>query len=87
MIAQPGFSAQDQWQVQLQAQIQLKAEVYVYSDGLTEEQIQRALFLPCRDIEATIAALIKKYGPQARLCVMPEGPQIIPYLLEREVAA
>ena len=87
MIGRPGFSAQDQWQVQLQAQIQLKAEVYVYSDGLTEEQIQRALFLPCRDIEATIAAIIKKYGPQARLCVMPEGPQIIPYLLEREVAA
>jgi nickel-dependent lactate racemase len=87
MIGRPGFSAQDQWQVQLQAQIQLKAEVYVYSDGLTEEQIQRALFLPCRDIEATIAAIIKKYGPQARLCIMPEGPQIIPYLLEREVAA
>ena len=80
MISQPGFSVQDQWQVQIQAQIQRRAEVYVYSDGLTDDQIQQALFLPCRDIEATVAHLQERYGPQARICVMPEGPQLIPYL-------
>jgi lactate racemase len=80
LISQPGFSAQDQWQVQVQAQIQLKADVYVYSDGLTKEQIQGALFTPCRDIEATVEQLLSKYGPQARMCVIPEGPQTIPYL-------
>jgi hypothetical protein len=80
MIARPGFCAQDQWQVQLQAQIQLKADVFVHSDGLTDEQIERALFIPCQDIGSTTASLMKKYGPQARLCVLPEGPQIIPYL-------
>jgi nickel-dependent lactate racemase len=87
MIARPGFCAQDQWQVQLQAQIQMKADVYVYSDGLTDEQIGHALFIPCRDIEATLAALLEKYGPQVRLCAMPEGPQLIPYLREREIVA
>ena len=80
LISQPGFSVQDQWQVQIQAQIQRRAEVYVYSDGLTDDQIQRALFLPCRDIEATVAHLQERYGPQARICVIPEGPQLIPYL-------
>jgi nickel-dependent lactate racemase len=80
MISQPGFSAQDQWQVQIQAQIQRRAEMYVYSDGLTDEQIQMALFLPCRDIATTVENLQKKYGSQARICVMPEGPQLIPYL-------
>ncbi len=40
LISQPGFSVQDQWQVQIQAQIQRRAEVYVYSDGLTDDQIQ-----------------------------------------------
>ncbi len=80
LISQPGFSVQDQWQVQIQAQIQRRAEVYVYSDGLTDEQIQQALFLPCRDLEATVAHLQERYGPQARICVMPEGPQLIPYL-------
>jgi nickel-dependent lactate racemase len=80
MLAQPGFGAQDQWQVQIQALIQLKAQVFVRSDGLTDEQIQRALFTPCHDIEATVNQLLEQYGPQARICVMPEGPQTIAYL-------
>jgi nickel-dependent lactate racemase len=80
LISQPGFSVHDQWQVQIQAQIQLGADVYVYSDGLSDDQIQQALFLPCRDIEATVERLQERYGPQARICVMPEGPQVIPYL-------
>lgn len=36
MVSQPGFEAQDQWQVQLQAQIQMHAEVYIFSDGLSD---------------------------------------------------
>ncbi len=82
MISQPGFTAHDQWQVQVQAQIQGRADVYVYSEGLTDQQIERALFIPCRDIEATVRRLLVKYSPAARLCVMPEGPQLIPYLQE-----
>jgi nickel-dependent lactate racemase len=80
LIAQPGFSAQDQWQVQIQAQIQLHADVYVYSAGLTDAQIERALFKPCRNIEQTVASLQEKHGPEARICVLPEGPQTIAYL-------
>ena len=80
LISEPGFCAQDQWQVQIQAQIQQRAEVYVYSDGLADEQLQQALFIACRDIEQTLAALLKRYGPRARIAVLPEGPQVIPYL-------
>jgi nickel-dependent lactate racemase len=79
-IRSPGFLKQDQWQAQIQAQILLKAEVYVYSDHLTDDQITSALFKPCRSIEATVAELIARYGPGARVCVLPEGPQTIPYL-------
>ena len=80
MISKPGFCAQDQWQIQIQAQIQRRADVYVYSDGLTAEQIERALFIPCSNIEQTVWQLLEKYGSQARICVIPEGPQTIPYL-------
>lgn len=80
MIARPGFSEHDQWQVQIQAQIQQRADVYVYSDGLSEGQIRGALFLPCQDIAGTVAELRARYGPAARVCVMPEGPQTVPYL-------
>jgi nickel-dependent lactate racemase len=78
MLDQPGFNAQDQWQVQVQANIQKKADVYVYSDGLSDEQISRALFIPCRDVSAGVQALAQKYGP--RICVLPDGPLTIAYL-------
>jgi nickel-dependent lactate racemase len=83
MLARPGFSEPDQWQVQIQALIQLRADVYVYSDGLTDQQIEQALFIPCRNIEQTVAQLLAKYGPSARICVIPDGPQTIAYLKEK----
>lgn len=79
-IAQPGFHQPDQWQVQIQAGIQLRSEVQVYSDGLTDAEIEGALFTPCRDISAMLDSLKQKYGPAMRLCIMPEGPQTIAYV-------
>ncbi len=70
---------QDQWQIQIQARIQQKAEVYIYSGGLTPEQVQAAHLIPCMDIAATVEALRGKYGQAARIGVLPEGPQTIPY--------
>lgn len=78
MISAPGFSVQDQWQVQVQAMIQLHADVLVYADGLSDAQIRTALFEPCRNIEETIQRLLVEKGP--RLCVIPDGPQVIPFL-------
>jgi nickel-dependent lactate racemase len=71
---------QDQWQAQIQARIQAKADVYVYTDHLTDQQIRDALLLPCPDIAQTVEALRDKYGRDARIGVLPEGPQTIPYL-------
>jgi len=78
MLAQPGFSSHDQWQVQIQAGIQKRADVYVFSEGLSEDQVREALFIPCRDLVDTLAKLRLRYGP--RLCILPEGPQTIPTL-------
>jgi nickel-dependent lactate racemase len=79
-ICAPGFSQQDQWEAQIQAQIQLKAGVYVYSDYLTDEQVRTALLQPCHSIEKLVSQLLEKYGASARICILPEGPQTIPYL-------
>jgi nickel-dependent lactate racemase len=74
---------QDQWAAQIQARIQLKADVYLYSDGFSDAQIREALLIPCRDIPATVELLRQKYGRDTRICVLPEGPQTIPYLALR----
>ena len=55
-------------------------------EGLSDEQITRALFKPCRDVAATIAALLEQYGPNARVCAMPDGPMTIAYVKETQAA-
>ncbi len=81
-IMAPGFLAQDQWQAQIQAQIQQVAEVYVYSDHLSDGDITAALLRPCRDIGRTVRELAARYGPDTRICVLPEGPQTVPFIPE-----
>jgi len=80
MISAPGFLKQDQWEAQVQAQIQLKADVFVYSEGLSDAQIQAARLCPSRSVEQTVSHLVVKYGPSASICVLPQGPQTIPYV-------
>lgn len=77
-ICSPGFLEQDQWQAQVQAMVQLKAEVHVFSEGVTDKELRSCLLEPCRSIERTLGAMLKKYGGKASICVMPEGPQAIP---------
>jgi lactate racemase len=80
-LATPGFSVHDQWQVQVQAQIQRKARVFVRADGLAPEQIRAAWLEPVDDVEQCVAACLAEAGPRARLAVLPQGPQTIPYIL------
>ena len=80
LLARPGFGEQDQWQVQIQALIQLRSRVFVHSDGLTDAQIEQALFTPCHDIAAEVERLRTVYGSDMRICVMPEGPMTIAYV-------
>ena len=68
------------WQAQIHALICLKADVYFYSHNLSDKQIEDALLRPCRDIETTVAELLCECGPGATICVLPEGPQTIPYV-------
>ncbi len=78
-IRAPGFRCHDQWEAQIQAQIQQKAHVHVYADGLTDEQLREAMVIPCRSIEDRVGELLR-LNPEARIAVLPEGPQTVPYL-------
>jgi nickel-dependent lactate racemase len=77
LIASPGFHEHDQWQVQIQAQVQNHADVFIHSDGLTDQEIRRALFTPIHVSEA-LAELPARYG--SRIGIIPNGPQVIPTL-------
>jgi nickel-dependent lactate racemase len=79
-VRSPGFVRQDMWQVQIHALVCQKANVYFYSANLTDDQIADALLIPCHSVEATVDQLLNKYGRDASICVLPEGPQTIPYV-------
>ena len=70
----------DTWQIYFQALIQQKANVYLFSDKLNEVTIKRALLNPVSNISTLVDELVKRTGTEAKICVLPEGPQTIPYL-------
>ena len=80
MIHEPGFAEPDQWQVQIQAQILKRARVWVKASFLTPEMIRSAHFEPIEDVSEAARMAIEDAGSEARLCVLPRGPQTIPYV-------
>lgn len=70
----------NQWQVQIQAQIQAANRVVMHTSYLTDAELAAAHLEQTGDISATVADALAAAGPGARLCVLPEGPQTIPYL-------
>jgi nickel-dependent lactate racemase len=82
MITAPGYAVPDQWQVQVQAQIQIKARVLVKTTGLPPDAVRAAHFEPVDDVASAVRAELARAGRDATLCVLPQGPQTIPYLKE-----
>jgi lactate racemase len=70
----------DQWQVQIQAQIQARARVIMHTSYLSDADLADAHLSQTADVSETIAAEHRRLGSRARICVLPEGPQTIPYL-------
>lgn len=71
---------QDTWQIFYEVLIQRWATVSLYTDKLDDETVRNALFNPVQDPEALIREILEKYGRDARVCVLPEGPLTIPYI-------
>jgi hypothetical protein len=50
------------------------------SDHLTDADLATAHLTRTTDIAATVAEALGRAGPDARACVLPEGPLTIPYV-------
>ncbi|XVS61549.1 nickel-dependent lactate racemase [Actinosynnema sp. CA-299493] len=72
----------DQWQVQIQARIQSTCRVVMRTSFLSDADLAAAHLEQTDDISATVARALADAGPGARVCVLPEGPQTIPYLAD-----
>ncbi|UWP86614.1 nickel-dependent lactate racemase [Dactylosporangium fulvum] len=72
----------DQWQVQIQARTCTYASVGVHCEGLDAQQLEAAHLDEVPDIGAEVERALHQAGPDARCCVLPEGPQTIPYVAQ-----
>lgn len=79
MINEPGYRLFDQWEAQKQAMIMVKADCYLYS-SLDKETVEQAMLKPVENLDETLKQLMEKYGPNARVAVLPLGPLTIPYV-------
>jgi nickel-dependent lactate racemase len=70
----------DQWQAQVQCQVQSRARVLLHTRGLTTTELAAAHLEPSADVSATVRDELARLGPDATLCILPEGPQTIAYV-------
>ncbi len=70
----------DQWQVQVLARVLDRAKVSVFNSYLSADDLASAHLDASSDVAATVRTALAAAGPDARVCVLPEGPQTIPYL-------
>lgn len=70
----------DQWEAQIQAKILRTARVAVHADGVSDADLRAVGLEPVGDVGAFVSQALQRAGPGARLCVLPDGPQTIPYI-------
>lgn len=83
-IAARAVTVPDQWQVQVLARVLVRARVAICAAGLSDADLSEAGLLATQDVGATVTAEVDRIARiedrTAAVCVLPEGPQTIPYL-------
>jgi nickel-dependent lactate racemase len=76
------FTGMDQWQLLVYAPIRQRAEVYLKTSYLSVSDVRRCQAEPCDNVGETLRSLLGRFGSGSRACILPEGPQTIPYVAE-----
>jgi lactate racemase len=76
-IMRKEFFVPDQWCAQETYQIMVEKNVWVYTEGISSEELERYHFRPIKNIEEKIQSLLAKYGRDARWAIVPDGPMLI----------
>jgi nickel-dependent lactate racemase len=82
MITAPGFFRVDQWEVEELVKVLRKAEVFVYTEGISRQELRRCHVVPIDSVEQGIAKALGRHGPDATITVLPSGPYQIPSVAE-----
>lgn len=69
----------DQWEIQILARILMKAEIFIIS-RLNVDEIGNIGLKYAETVEEAIKVSLKKYGPNASILILPNGPLVLPIL-------
>jgi lactate racemase len=74
LVHPQGGGRLDAWQAQVLGRVLSRAEVWMYSGGLSDDEVRSALLTPVHDPTQAISAALDRMGSGARVCVLPHGP-------------
>ncbi|MFX1391196.1 MAG: nickel-dependent lactate racemase [Promethearchaeota archaeon] len=69
----------DQWEIQVLTRVLMKAKIYVVSE-LKKEDLGNIGLKYAETVEEAIKKSLVKYGPNASILFLPNGPQVLPLL-------
>ena len=67
----------DQWQLEELAKVARKADIYFYTDGIPYHQRVKLFVHPLKSAQEGIEELLTRYGEDAQIAVIPEGPYVL----------
>ena len=76
----------DQWQLEELAKVARKADIYFYTDGIPYHQRVKLFVHPLKSAQAGIDELLTRYGADAQIAVIPEGPYVLAQLVRKQQA-
>ena len=79
-ILDKDYFVMDQWQLEEMAKVIERCRVKVVTRGLPAETLRKCHVEPAESVEEAVANCLARYGPQARVAVIPKGPYVLPYL-------
>ena len=83
-ISDKNYFKIDQWELEELAKAAKKAKIYLYSEyiGKVQHDIPETALTVTESVEKAVAIGIRKYGKDAKITVISEGPYVIPVLIE-----
>ena len=78
-ILKKDFAAIDEWQTEMEIKSLMKGNIYLFSEGLSEEDKIYTGVNIINDITKTIDESIKRHSNN-KVAIIPEGPYIIPII-------
>ncbi|MDR3111078.1 MAG: nickel-dependent lactate racemase [Planctomycetaceae bacterium] len=78
------FFSVDQWQVEELAKALRRGKVKVVTQGVLPEVLQQYFVEPAETVEEAVKEAMKKYGAEAKIVVIPDGPYVLAELPESE---